>query len=207
MDVMLFLKGLLAGLAVAAPVGPIGTLCIQRTLSKGKEYGLFSFLGAATADALYGFAVVTVLFYIKSFIDLHLTLLELLGALFLFILGVRTFYSHPHPKGHPVNGIGLLRAATSSFFLAIISPSTLIWMIFVLSSLRVGQADGDISQITFLSSGIFLGSASWWLVLVGSMTLLGVKRDRNVLLWINRIGGVMLLGFGCWIFIKMIFNI
>jgi threonine/homoserine/homoserine lactone efflux protein len=207
MELILFLKGLLAGLAVAAPVGPIGTLCIQRTLSKGKEYGLFSFLGAATADALYGFAVISGLVYIQAFLVNHQTWLELLGGLFLFILGFRTFFSHPHVKGHPVNGIGLLRAYTSSFFLAIISPSTLIWMIVVLLTLRVAQTDGDVIHSACLMSGIFLGSASWWLVLAGSMGLLGVKRDRNVLLWIYRVGGVMLVGFGFWIFLKMIFKI
>ena len=203
MDLDIFWKGLFAGMAVAAPVGPIGILCIQRSLAKGREYGLVSGLGAASADALYGFIAASGLIFIQSFMREHQNWFQSVSALFLLILGFRTFFSHPPPQERPIHGLGLLRAFTSSFFLAL-SPVTFLSITMVFVGFRVSQLDGNFLHSGLLVGGVFLGSASWWLILAGGMGWLRAKSDHNVLVWVNRIGGVILASFGILILIKML---
>lgn len=207
MDLELFLKGLLAGVCVAVPVGPTGIVCIQRTLAKGREHGLVSGLGAATADAIWAFIAASGMIFIHSFLDNHQKSLQILGALFLCFLGVRTFFAHPHPSGRPLNGFGLLRAFTSVFFLALASPATFVPMFMLFVSLRVTQLEGNIVHAAMLMSGVFLGSISWWLVLAVMMGWIHAKSDVNVLRWVNHIGGVILFAFGLWIICRVILPI
>lgn len=204
MHLELFLKGLLAGVCVAVPVGPIGIICIQRTLAKGREHGLVSGLGAATADAIWAFIAASGMIFIHSFLNHNQKGLRILGALFLCFLGVRTFLAHPHPSGRPLNGIGLLRAFTSVFFLALTSPATFVPMVMLFVSLRVTQLEGNMLHAAMLMSGVFLGSISWWLVLAVMMGWIHAKSDVNVLRWVNHIGGVILFAFGLWIFCRVL---
>jgi len=95
MNLFYFLKGLVIGFSVAAPVGPIGILCINRTLSKGRLHGFVSGLGAATADALYGCIAAFGLTFITTFLLTQKSLLQLVGGLILSYLGVKTFLSQP----------------------------------------------------------------------------------------------------------------
>ena len=205
MEVILFWKGLLAGLAVAAPVGPIGILCIQRSMAKGREYGLVSGIGAASADALCGFVAASGLLFIQEFLVKNQGWLQIAGGIFLLILGFRTFFSHPHPSGRPIDGIGLLRAFSSVFFLALTSPATILPMIMIFVGLKVTQINGNLFHSAMLVGGVFLGSVSWWVILALFTGWLRSKSDLGVLRLINRIGGAILAGFGVLIFLNLIF--
>lgn len=200
-----FLKGLLTGFAVATPVGPIGILCIQRTLAKGREYGLVSGLGAATADAFWGFVAAFGLLFLEGFLTRHEEWLQLAGGLFLFILGVRTFLSRPHACTRPVCGMSLLRAFFSGFLITITSPVTLGSILLVYVALKVVSVSGNLTNALLLMSGVFLGSTIWWLIISIGMGHLRKRSDRRVLVWVNRVGGVALATFGFLIFMKLIF--
>lgn len=200
-----FLKGLLTGFAVATPVGPIGILCIQRTLAKGREYGLVSGLGAATADALWGFVAAFCLLFIESFLTRNEDWLQLVGALFLFILGVRTFRSRPHLSVRPVCGMSLLRAFFSGFLITMTSPVTLGSILLVFVFLKVVAVSGNLAHALLLTSGVFLGSTIWWLIISIGMGHLRQRSDRKVLVWVNRVGGAALATCGFLIFMKLIF--
>ena len=117
MDFSLFLRGLVIGFSIAAPVGPIGVLCIRRTLAEGQMYGLVSGLGAATADALYGCVAAFGLTFISSFLIGYKLLLSLIGGLFLLYLGIKTLLSQPAEDAAKAEGKGLPGAYASTFLL------------------------------------------------------------------------------------------
>ena len=95
-----FLRGLIMGISIAAPVGPIGVLCIRRTLAQGKLAGFISGLGAATADAIYGIIAGFGITFISGFLIAQARWLSLVGGLFLCFLGIRTFLSDPQMAGN-----------------------------------------------------------------------------------------------------------
>ena len=119
MDSDLLLRGGLIGLAIAAPVGPIGVLCIRRTLADGWVFGLVSGLGAATADALYGCIAGFGLTLVSAALISHQAWLRLAGGLFLCYLGTRTLISRPAEQAASVRGGGLWRAYGSTLFLTL----------------------------------------------------------------------------------------
>jgi threonine/homoserine/homoserine lactone efflux protein len=113
------LKGLVIGFSIAAPVGPIGLLCIRRSMAEGQRVGLVTGLGAATADAGYGCVAAFGLTGVSGFLVGHRIWLSLIGGLFLCYLGVRTFISNPAARAANVQAGGLLPAYLSTLFLTI----------------------------------------------------------------------------------------
>src|SRR5205809_451250 len=126
MDATFLIKGFLLGLSIAAPVGPVGALCIRRTLAEGRFVGLVSGLGAATADGIYGAIAGFGLTVISSVLISQQGWLKLIGGLFLFYLGGKTFLSSPATQAAVANGKGLLGAYTSTFFLTLTNPITIL---------------------------------------------------------------------------------
>ncbi|QHE60653.1 LysE family transporter [Rossellomorea vietnamensis] len=92
---LLFIKSVMIGVAIAAPVGPVGILCIQRTLAYGRRTGFLSGLGAATADALYGLIAVMGFTVVSGFLMAHQFWIQVWGGVFLLLLGWKTFTSQP----------------------------------------------------------------------------------------------------------------
>jgi threonine/homoserine/homoserine lactone efflux protein len=194
----LLLRGVLIGFSIAAPVGPIGVLCIRRTLAEGRAFGLVSGLGAATADALYGCVAAFGLTLISAALISHQALLRLIGGIFLCALGIRTLLSLPADQAAAVRGGGLLRAYGSTFLLTLTNPMTILAFAAIFAGLGLAEAEGSYASAGLLVLGVFLGSASWWLLL---SSVVGVFRTRFTpagLLWVNRVSGLMLLGFGAY---------
>ena len=125
---MIFLKGLILGLLISVPVGPIGVLCIKRTLEKGRISGLVSGLGAATADGLYGAVAAFGLVLISNFLINQRLALGLVGGCLLIYIGLKSFYRNPSDI-RIVNSENktLLKDYLSTFFLTVINPSTIIF--------------------------------------------------------------------------------
>jgi len=121
-----FTKGLIIGFAIAAPVGPIGILCIRRSITQGRMYGLVSGLGAATADAVYGFIAAFGLTVISNFLIDQRFWLQVIGGCFLCYLGIKTLWSKPSENAANVLGGSLLKAYTSTVFLTITNPMTIL---------------------------------------------------------------------------------
>jgi len=194
--VFLLLKGLILGFSIAAPVGPIGILCIRRTLTEGRASGFFSGLGAATADAIYGCIAGFGLTFISSFIVSQQIWLRLIGGIFLFYLGVKTFLAKP-PEEKDENGkTNLPGAYISTFFLTITNPMTIIAFGAVFASLGLAGTGGNYLSAGILVMGVFAGSALWWLILSGGVTLFREKFDNDKLMWVNRISGSIIIIFG-----------
>jgi threonine/homoserine/homoserine lactone efflux protein len=198
MSVGLFLEGIIIGFAIAAPVGPIGVLCIRRTLADGRVSGLVSGLGAATADALYGAVAALGLTFVAEFLMGGESWLRLVGGAFLLFLGVRTFLARPAGRAAPdARRIGLPGAYASTFFLTLTNPTTILSFAAIFAGLGVaGDASGDALSAMLLVLGVFLGSAAWWVVLSGATSLFRTRLSVRGLRWVNRISGTVIAAFG-----------
>ncbi len=196
MSVALFLQGLIIGFSIAAPVGPIGILCIRRTLAEGRGAGFFSGMGAATADALYGCVAGFRLTVISAFHIEQRFWLQVIGGMFLCYLGARTLRSRPATEAAPAGGNGLLASYVSTFFLTITNPMTILSFAAIFAGLGVVSTGGDLAAATWLVAGVFLGSAAWWLFLSMGVSLLREKVSSAALAWVNRLSGGILLAFG-----------
>ncbi|MEO7911131.1 MAG: LysE family translocator [Roseiflexaceae bacterium] len=196
MDTSLLLKGLLIGFSIAAPVGPIGVLCIRRTLAQGRAVGLVSGLGAATADALYGSIAGFGLTFISGLLISQQSWLKLLGGAFLCYLGIRTLLAQPDERAASAAGRGLAGVYTSTFFLTLTNPTTILSFVAVFAGLGLASMGGDYATAALLVLGVFVGSALWWLLLSGGVGLFRARFDTRVMRWVNRISGGVITAFG-----------
>ncbi len=191
------IQGFLIGFAIAAPVGPIGVLCIRRTLADGRLTGFLSGLGAASADMCYGAVAAFGITALRDFLTNQQFWLRLLGGLFLIYLGIRAFLSKPAPNVAGAKGNrGLLGAYLSTLGLTLTNPATIISFTFIFAGLRLGQASSGFLNAAQLVAGVFLGSTAWWLTLSGLVGLLRERFSARWMAWVNRIAGVILCAFG-----------
>ena len=195
MDVGLFLEGIIIGFAIAAPVGPIGVLCIRRTLAEGCASGFVSGLGAATADATYGAVAAFGLTLITDFLLGGTSWLRLVGGAFLLYLGIKAFLASPAERAAEARGGGLLGAYASTLFLTLTNPTTILSFVAIFAGLGVGAASDALSA-ALLVLGVFLGSAAWWLMLSGGIGFFRSKLSTGGLRWVNRVSGTIIAAFG-----------
>jgi threonine/homoserine/homoserine lactone efflux protein len=196
MDIINFYKGLIIGFSIAAPVGPIGILVIKRTLSSGRIVGLLSGMGAATADAIYGCIAAFGLTFITNFLLQQQIWLRLIGGAFLCYLGIKTFLSPPSDYPIPADQNSLLRAYGSTFILTLTNPLTILSFAAIFAGFGLVNAGGDYSTAAITVLGVFLGSSCWWVILTGVTSLLRNRISLSGLRWVNRISGLIILGFG-----------
>jgi len=196
MELGLFIRGLIIGFSIAAPVGPIGVLCIRRTLADGRTSGFLSGLGAATADALYGCVAGFGLTVISGFLVDQRFWIQLIGGIFLLALGIKTLRSVPAERAAAASGTGLAASYASTLLLTLTNPMTILSFAGIFAALGVADTGGDFSAAALLVLGVFVGSAAWWLLLSGGVGLLREKLSSGVLRWTNRLSGAILLAFG-----------
>ena len=192
----LFAQSLLIGASIAAPVGPIGLLVIQRTLQRGGLVGLATGLGAAVADALYGaigaFGVASVIDALNG----ARLLLALGGGAFLLWLAWRTWHSAPADQAAQAGGgAGLLSCFAGTFVLTLSNPATIFSFIAVFGTLGARMA---VSSPWTLIAGVLLGSALWWLLLTALVGRLRSRFDARPQAWVNRASALLLAGFALW---------
>jgi threonine/homoserine/homoserine lactone efflux protein len=204
LDFSFLISGIIIGFSIAAPVGPIGVLCIRRTLAEGRLHGLVSGLGAATADAFYGCIAAFGLTFIRDVLVQQQLWLRLIGGAFLLFLGARTILSKPSEKPPSEKRTGLLTAYGSTFFLTVTNPVTILSFAAIFAGIGVGSAVADYGSAALLVFSVFAGSALWWLILSATVSLLKKKVTPRVLMWINRISGAIIIGFAMFILIGLL---
>ena len=195
---------MIIGISIAAPVGPIGLLCIRRTLAQGRVAGIVSGLGAATADAIYGCIAGFGLTFISSILISQQNNLRLIGGAFLCYLGIRTFLSKPAGQVAMVKGSSLIGDYASTFFLTLTNPMTILSFSAIFAGLGLVGAGVNYNSASVLVLGVFIGSSSWWLILSGSVSLFQKKFTSIGMQIVNRISGIIITGFGLFALISFI---
>lgn len=196
MNVSFFLRGWLIGLSIAATVGPMFMLCVQRTLRKGYRYGLLSGFGIATADGIYGSIAGFGLTTITTFLVRQQTWIRLIGGGFLLYLGIRTLLTKPVERAASAREGSLLRAYLSTLALTLTNPVTILSFAAIFMGIGVGNTGGNYVTAMLVVLGVFLGSGCWWLILTSSLGLLRRNFSQSWLYWLNRCSGAIIAIFG-----------
>jgi threonine/homoserine/homoserine lactone efflux protein len=190
-DLELLLRGILAGLAISAPVGPVNVLCISRTVSKGWTAGVISGFGAALADTLYGAIAGFSIHFVIAFLIRQESWIRLFGGILLITIGLVYYIKKPQPLSR-VNG---KQEYASTFLLTLTNPTTVLSYLAVLSALHLSGRRAW-WQTLFLVAGIFVGAMLWWIILATLAHHLRYRFNDRAMLWMNRIAGLAIGGFG-----------
>lgn len=201
-----FFKGLLIGFSIAAPVGPIGLLCIQRTIAYGRKSGLVTGLGAATADGLYGAVAAFGLTTISSFLVGQQFWFRLIGGGFLLYLGAKAFLSRPAEEAATSNHKSLFSDYASTVFLTVTNPMTILSFAAVFAGLGLAGSGGGHASAALMIAGVLFGSALWWFVLSAGVSVFRSKFKSDSLRIVTRISGAILIGFSVLAFASILSN-
>ena len=196
MELTFFIKGLILGFIICVPFGPIGLLCVMRTLTDGKMAGIASVLGASVIDAIYCAIAGLGVSYISNFLTNERTVLRLAGGIILIVLGIKIFFTHPTEKAPEAKGHGLLASFGSSFFLMLTNPLAILVFTATFSALGIGGWQHAYISTGMLVAGVFVGSALWAPIFVAGVSLFSPQLTLSQLQLANRIAGVTLFGFG-----------
>jgi threonine/homoserine/homoserine lactone efflux protein len=193
--VWLLSKGLMAGLAIAVPVGPVNVLCASRTLSRGRLSGLMSGFGAATADMLYGAIAGFSITFLIEFLEREEFWIRVIGGLLLVAIGVMYFRKPAQAPNLPAGSGTAQSDFSSTLLLTLTNPTTVLSFLAVLAGLGMGGHREW--WLTFLLvGGIFCGSMLWWVILVLMVNRFRDRFDQRAIGWMNRIAGLAIGGFG-----------
>lgn len=200
----LFLKGLLLGLSIAAPVGPIGVLCIRRSLEAGFWPGVAGGLGTAVADAVYAAIAAFGLTAVSSLLIQAQGVLSVVGGIALIWLGWVAMSGKPaEPAADAPVTQALWPTFASTFFLTMANPATILTFAAIFAGLGLAAADTS-AGAAVLVTGVFLGSLLWWAILSGAVTVLRQRISATVVMWINRASGVVLAAFGAALLVTLL---
>ncbi len=197
MMIELFIRGVLFGLTIAAPVGPIGVLCIRRTIADGRVASFVSGLGAATADALDGSIAALGLQALSLWLLGISPILRMVGGVALLWIGLSTMLARPQPivaQPEPSRR-GRLGAYVSTLCLTLTNPATILIFTVIFAGLGLSTGAGGLAGWA-LVAGVALGSALWWTILSGGVGLVRGRITPPMLRVINVVSGVVIGGFG-----------
>ncbi|MEZ5668452.1 MAG: LysE family transporter [Alphaproteobacteria bacterium] len=195
---IVFIKAVLAGLAIAAPVGPVGVMCVQRTLHDGRLAGLIAGMGAACADAVFGIVAAFGIAAVTDWMLTHRSLLELVGGILLILLAIRVYTKRTSVQPRRAAPRTHLAAFVSTFVLTITNPITILAFAAVFASLGLGLDSLDLTGAAILVGGVFLGSTLWWIGLAASAGLLRGRVSDSIMRWMNRGSAVLMAAFGAY---------
>jgi threonine/homoserine/homoserine lactone efflux protein len=192
----IFVMGLIIGFALAAPVGPIAAICVQRTMNHGRLAGVLSGLGSAAADAVYGTAAAFGASFIAEFLVEHGSWLQKIGGAILVIMGVRLFFAKPKERDPAGRVRGKAGIFLSTFLLTLTNPMTFLAFGAIFATMGLGAVRGHSILTLDLVAGVTAGAALWWTILVVSVWALRRHFSYSKLVWVNRGAGVFVVAVG-----------
>ncbi len=197
MNSLLFLKGLLIGISMAAPIGPISVLCIRRSLTRGHHAGIATALGVALADGFYAMIAAFGLTAISSFLIHNKLYLDLFGGVILIALGIKAYNASPITLAQPIRSSGFFSTLIQTTLLTLANPMTIIT--FVAAFAAVGfQGKHDFHDALLICLGVFCGSGLWFIALSSIVSHFRHKVTPAILTFINKLSGFFLIVFGAY---------
>jgi threonine/homoserine/homoserine lactone efflux protein len=188
------LKGIAVGIVIAVPVGPVGVMCIRRTIFQGKLAGFVSGLGAATADALFGCIAAFGLTFVSDWLLDYQRWLRIAGGCYLLYVGGSALLTRPEAELHPKpDAESLFRDFLSTFALTLTNPITILAFLGIFSAVGLTGEAATLGRAAILVFGVWLGSLLWWLTLIYGIGMLFRSFGPGHLVWINRVSGIILL--------------
>ncbi|KKP29491.1 MAG: hypothetical protein UR12_C0007G0022 [candidate division TM6 bacterium GW2011_GWF2_30_66] len=204
------MKGLFLGFTISAIIGPIGILCIKRSISEGFWAGVSTGVGAALADAIYAAITAFGITVISNFLLGKAFVLSLFGGIYLIYMGIRTFMSRSKLSSGSLKNSELDKDVThyslfhnfiSTFFITLTNPVTILLFMVIFAGLNLETE--DMLSSSSLVTGVFFGAVIWWIFLSYVASILKSKlTSGNLLLWLNRISGVVIICFGVLIILR-----
>lgn len=197
MLLQLFIKGFITGLLVSLPLGPMAILVIQRTANRDFKSGFYSGLGLATTDSFWALIAGFSVSYIISFLREHQSIIQIIGAVVLFILGLYIFNSHPLDaiKKYKRKGTSPFQCFASTFLIALSNPLVILAYIAVFAGTNVVFDVHHLASPFIFTFGFLLGAFSWWLIIVTTVNHFRHHLNLRILWWFNKISGSMVMLF------------
>lgn len=201
---LFFLKGLIVGFVIAAPVGPVGIMCIHRTIAQGKLAGYVSGLGATVADTFYGLIAAFGLSFLAAELLSHQFWLRSIGGTVLCLIGLRSLLARHVPAPAAAAREKLVGDFASAFFVTLTNPITVLSFAAVFAAIGIADVGEKARWGAALIAGVFGGAAAWWFLLTSLAGLFRRLVSDVGVLWINRGSGAIILVFGTLLLLSLI---
>lgn len=206
--IRLIAEGIAIGFMASVPLGPIGVICIQRTLSGSRMTGFVSGMGAATADTIFAVAAIFSLSLVTSFIDTHIHWLKVIGGILVIILGLTIFYKRVgRTSGAKRNTGNMVSNYLSVLFLTLTNPSYILIFVALFAAVGINNADSPWWENLFVVAGVFAGAGTWWFTLTWLINLLRKKFTLRHIWWINKITGSLIVVIGAFVILSLIIKL
>ena len=194
----IFIRGLIVGFAASIPLGPIGVLCIQRTLSKNQKAGFISGLGAASADTIFASIAFFSLSMVMSFIEDHQSLIKVIGGVCILAVGTKIFITNPivQIRRNRAGVTNIWQDYITVFFFTLANPGFILVFVALFAALGVKVESSHFWHGVVMVIGVFFGSALWWFSITFGVNLIRNKFRPRHLLWINRVTGAIIMALG-----------
>ncbi len=188
--------GILIGLIMAAPLGPVNIICIRRAINKGPVNGFVVGLGATVADGMFGTMAAFGLLSVTKILEDINGWIEVVGGLVLIVVAIKLWFSHPHVDDVRDTYKDRIKAAIGTFFLTVTNPMTIIGFVALFVGLGLGDMGKNYLNAGLISLGIVVGSILWWAILSISAHKISKKLSDNHLANINKVSASFIFVFG-----------
>ncbi|UCG27265.1 MAG: LysE family translocator [Bacteroidales bacterium] len=198
MELSLFVKGILIGLAVSVPLGPMGLLAVQRTLNKGRTSGFMSGLGIATADTIFALIAAIGLTFIINFLNEQKLYFQILGGLVILMVGFRIFIANPvkQLRANRIKRIRPVEEFISILLLALSNPLTILMFVAVFAGFKLSGDLNHFGSTFYVVTGIFLGASLSWFFISTIITRFRKRFRLRTIFWFNKLSGSVIFIFG-----------
>lgn len=206
------IEGTIIGFLASIPLGPIGVICIRRTLNGTRNTGFVSGLGAATADTIFALLAVFAVSYVTSFLEGKEIWINTIGGILVMILGFSIFMKRVDTSRGMVNNqesgsTNLARNYLSILLLTITNPTYFFVFMSLFSAAGIDVTTNTIGNNLFLIMGIAIGTSGWWFVLTWIINKIRQRFTMRSLWWLNKISGAVIIVLGAGAIISMLFTL
>lgn len=204
---MLLIKGILVGLLASIPLGPIGVLCVQRTISKGRLSGFFSGMGAAVADTVFAMIAGFSLSFIMDFVEMWKTEFQVGGGIIIILLGLKIFATNPisQMRKNRRQKSKLFEDFVSVFFLTVSNPLAVFFFVALFAGVNVVTEGENIFHAGAILGGVLFGASLWWFTLTTFVNMFRKRFRIKQLWWINKIAGAVIMLIGAATILELLF--